>query len=282
MMPDEWDSCFLPASMEGLSFLDAGSNDGYFSFEAERRGAREVVAADIYRETDFFSNTSGWPETGIHLAKNILKSRVQVVNCSILNLDTLGKTFDFVFCNNVLAWIRDVPEAIRQLTGVCSGTLLLSDLFNEQNQDHTVRCKFNANTLSLPQLVRQFDDLGWEIFRTEKRNEYQRVLWHTLSFETLNAESPVNYYNDPLDQQVAGQAIIHNLQALMRMNGRLYLNKIGWVDERDVRAQNAVSAPLNQMYREFRQRTGLDRMVFQIRYRNKEKGYFLFAREKQS
>ena len=34
----------LPASLAGLSVLDIGAWDGFFSFEAERRGAARVVA----------------------------------------------------------------------------------------------------------------------------------------------------------------------------------------------------------------------------------------------
>jgi tRNA (mo5U34)-methyltransferase len=38
----------LPASLTGRSVLDVGAWDGFFSFEAERRGASRVVAADFY------------------------------------------------------------------------------------------------------------------------------------------------------------------------------------------------------------------------------------------
>jgi tRNA (mo5U34)-methyltransferase len=32
--------------IDGLSVLDVGACDGYYSFEAERRGARDVLALD--------------------------------------------------------------------------------------------------------------------------------------------------------------------------------------------------------------------------------------------
>ncbi len=38
----------LPASFAGQTVLDIGAWDGFFSFEAERRGASRVVAADYY------------------------------------------------------------------------------------------------------------------------------------------------------------------------------------------------------------------------------------------
>ena len=36
----------LPVSMQGMRVLDVGCCEGFFSFEAERRGAREVIAID--------------------------------------------------------------------------------------------------------------------------------------------------------------------------------------------------------------------------------------------
>jgi 2-polyprenyl-3-methyl-5-hydroxy-6-metoxy-1,4-benzoquinol methylase len=281
MMKNEWSACFLPDSLEGLSFLDAGANDGYFSFEAERRGATEVVAADIYRETDFFSHTSGWPETGILLVKEVLHSNIQVVNCSILNLHTLGKTFDFVFCNNVLAWIRDVPEAIHQLTGICKGTLLLSDVFNEEIPTHITRSKFSANTLSIKHLKAQFNELGWEIYRIESRDEYQRLLWHSGSFDTVDSDGPVNCYADPTDKAPISQSTLHEARALMSINGRIFVNKVGWINEQDVRKRAEHIQPWTRIYRSVRFRSGLDRILFRIRNKNKDQGLFLFARKKQ-
>jgi tRNA (mo5U34)-methyltransferase len=38
----------LPASLSGKTVLDVGAWDGFFSFEAERRGAKRVLATDHY------------------------------------------------------------------------------------------------------------------------------------------------------------------------------------------------------------------------------------------
>ena len=43
----KWDSMGLP-DLRGKSVLDIGAWDGWFSFEAERRGAARVVALDRY------------------------------------------------------------------------------------------------------------------------------------------------------------------------------------------------------------------------------------------
>jgi 2-polyprenyl-3-methyl-5-hydroxy-6-metoxy-1,4-benzoquinol methylase len=282
MMPNEWSSCFLPDSLDGKSFLDAGANDGYFSFEAERRGASAVDAIDIYRDTDFFSNTSGWSDTGIRIVRDVLDSRIQITNCSILNLQSLGKSFDFVFCNNVLAWIRDVEEAIKQLTTVCSGTLLLSDVFNNEISEHNARDKYEDNTLSLNKLKKQFELLGWEIFRIETRDEYPRMRWNYQSFDTIDSDGPVNCYEDPIDQNVCQQVALFEARALMRMNGRLFINKIGWVNESEVRLRSMHTMAWMRAYRFMRNSSGIDRMLFNLRNKQKDQGLFLFIRKKES
>ena len=68
----------------GKSVLDIGSWDGYWSFFAEKRGARSVLASD-----DLGQN---WSQgRGIHLAKELLGSSVQInQNLSVYNLASLG------------------------------------------------------------------------------------------------------------------------------------------------------------------------------------------------
>lgn len=39
----------LPESCDGMSVLDIGAYDGFFSFEAEKRGASKFVAVDIFQ-----------------------------------------------------------------------------------------------------------------------------------------------------------------------------------------------------------------------------------------
>jgi tRNA (mo5U34)-methyltransferase len=41
----------LPEEMQGLRVLDVGCAEGFFSFEAERRGAREVIAIDSFPDS---------------------------------------------------------------------------------------------------------------------------------------------------------------------------------------------------------------------------------------
>src|SRR5678809_228920 len=61
----------LPEDLTGKSVLDVGAWDGFFSFEAERRGARRVVATD-----SFCWGGGGWgTKDGFELARRALGSR---------------------------------------------------------------------------------------------------------------------------------------------------------------------------------------------------------------
>src|ERR1700712_3578633 len=54
----------MPANLAGRTVLDVGAWDGFFSFEAERRGASRVVATD-----SFCWSGSGWgTKAGFELA----------------------------------------------------------------------------------------------------------------------------------------------------------------------------------------------------------------------
>lgn len=55
----------LPKDLTGKRVLGVGCWDGFFSFEAEKRGAKEVVAIDV------------WKTRGFELARGVLGSCVR-------------------------------------------------------------------------------------------------------------------------------------------------------------------------------------------------------------
>lgn len=84
----------LPESFAGKTVLDIGAWDGFFSFEAERRGASRVVAVDSHSW-----NGEGWGnKSGFNLARQALNSCVEDREMEVLDLspDNVG-TFDVVF-----------------------------------------------------------------------------------------------------------------------------------------------------------------------------------------
>jgi len=98
---------------EGKSVLDIGCWDGYWSFYAERRGARSVLATD-----DISQN---WAEgTGLPLAKELLNSSINInQQLSVYNVASLGQKFDVVLCMGVFYHLYDPYYAFSQIRHCC-------------------------------------------------------------------------------------------------------------------------------------------------------------------
>jgi len=108
--------------LAGRSVLDVGAWDGFFSFEAERRGAARVVAAD-----SFSWHGSNWgSKAGFELAREALDSRVEDVDVDVLDLDParLG-TFDVVLCLGVLYHMKHPLLALEKVASVTGELLVL-------------------------------------------------------------------------------------------------------------------------------------------------------------
>jgi tRNA (mo5U34)-methyltransferase len=130
----------LPARLDGQRCLDVGTFNGYWAFELERRGAREVVAVDVLdpRRWDWpagsdastiavlSSRMSGGK--GFEIAASALGSTVQRVDRSVYDLDDneLGH-FDLVYVGSLLVHLRDPVAALERVRAVCNGQLVLVD-----------------------------------------------------------------------------------------------------------------------------------------------------------
>ena len=113
----------LPASLAGRTVLDVGAWDGFFSFEAERRGATRVVAADEFA----WSGRSWGSKAGFELARRTLGSRVEDVEVDVMELspERVGGRFDLVLFLGVLYHLRHPLLALERLASVTAGTLVL-------------------------------------------------------------------------------------------------------------------------------------------------------------
>jgi tRNA (mo5U34)-methyltransferase len=115
----------LPADLSGRSVLDIGAWDGFFSFEAEHRGAARVVAADYYSW-----HGTGWGtgqgKAGFELARKALGSRVEDVDVDVMDLskERIG-TFDVVFFLGVLYHLPNPLLALERVAAVTDGLLVL-------------------------------------------------------------------------------------------------------------------------------------------------------------
>ncbi len=115
--PSEVQHLHLP-DLTGRSVLDIGAYDGFYSFEAERRGATRVVAAD-----HFVWNWPGSDARGnFELAREALGSTVEDRDITVEDLtpDALGSTFDVVLFLGVLYHAPDplgYLKRVRSVTG---------------------------------------------------------------------------------------------------------------------------------------------------------------------
>jgi tRNA (mo5U34)-methyltransferase len=115
----------LPDSLAGKTVLDVGAWDGFYSFEAARRGAARVLATDSWAW-----NGSGWgTKEGFLLARTALglEQRVedQLIDVMELSPERLGATFDVVLFLGVLYHLTDPLNALRRVASVCRELLVL-------------------------------------------------------------------------------------------------------------------------------------------------------------
>lgn len=112
----------MPERLDGLSVLDIGAWDGFYSFEAERRGAARVLATD-----DFCWGGPGWgTKAGFDLAHEAFNSRVESKEIPVLEIspDTVGQ-FDLVLFLGVLYHMRHPLLALERVASVTKRQLIL-------------------------------------------------------------------------------------------------------------------------------------------------------------
>lgn len=118
----------IPESLKGKRVLDVGAWDGYWTFEALRRGAEQVVAIDDF--SDFLGaldtkDRQAW--RNFDTCKEILgfnDQQCQRIDMSVYDLrpEQLG-TFDVIFFFGTLYHLRHPLLALDRLSAICSGEL---------------------------------------------------------------------------------------------------------------------------------------------------------------
>ena len=97
----------IPDDLSGMTVLDIGCWDGFFSFECERRGASRVVASDL------------WENAGrgaFDFAREELDSKIEPAEVSVYDLDPdkLGR-FDLVLFLGVLYHLKHPLLALEKI-----------------------------------------------------------------------------------------------------------------------------------------------------------------------
>ncbi len=106
----------LPTDLSGLSVLDIGCNEGFFAFEAERRGAAPAAAIDKGREA----------AAKFDLVHRLLDSRVEFRRIRIDELDPRRDgRFDLVFFLSVFHHLRHPLLTIDQVAALTRGCAVM-------------------------------------------------------------------------------------------------------------------------------------------------------------
>ena len=116
------DRCALPEDLSGMTVLDIGAWDGFFSFEAERRGAKRVLATDSYSW-----GGEGWgTKAGFDLARRALGSKIEDMEIDVLDIspEKVG-VFDVVLFLGVLYHMRHPLLALERVSSVTGKHLIL-------------------------------------------------------------------------------------------------------------------------------------------------------------
>jgi len=123
-MKDELKQLQMPADLTGKKVLDIGAWDGFYSFEAEKRGASLVVALDY----PVWSGLT-WVESkkkSFDLARKVLDSKVEDVTMDVYDMspENLG-TFDLVLFMGVIYHLKHPLLALEKVASVCRDMLIL-------------------------------------------------------------------------------------------------------------------------------------------------------------
>ena len=112
----------FPQSLSGKTVLDIGAWDGFFSFEAERRGASRVVAIDSF----VWQGLGGGSKAGFELAHGVLNSKVEDRELEVLDVspETVG-IFDVVLFLGVLYHMRHPLLALEKVFSVTREMLIV-------------------------------------------------------------------------------------------------------------------------------------------------------------
>ena len=112
----------FPENLTGKSVIDIGAWDGFFSFEAERRGASRVLAVDSF----VWQGYGGGSKADFELARRALNSRVEDRELEVLDLspDRVG-TFDLVLFLGVLYHMQHPLLALEKVYSLARDQVIL-------------------------------------------------------------------------------------------------------------------------------------------------------------
>ena len=116
----------IPADLTGKRVLDVGAWDGYWTFEALKRGAKEVVAIDDFSDNLGKLTTEERPQwKTFDLCREALGYGDDVCKrqeISVYNVASLGK-FDVIFFFGTIYHLKYPQLALDTLANICTGSI---------------------------------------------------------------------------------------------------------------------------------------------------------------
>jgi len=119
--PEKLKQLRLDDDFSGKTVLDVGAWDGFYSFEAEKRGAKRVLALDsfVWKETPF-------KKFGFEFARKVLNSKVEDIEMEIIDIspESIG-VFDIIIFSGILYHMRHPLLILEKISKVTKEKLIL-------------------------------------------------------------------------------------------------------------------------------------------------------------
>jgi tRNA (mo5U34)-methyltransferase len=114
---------FDPIKMEGLTVLDIGAWNGFYSFEAKRRGASRVLATDHFTwNHEYYRGREAFD-----LARSTLDLEIDTLDIDVpeLSPEKVGGTFDVVLFLGVFYHLLDPIDGLRRAASLAKEVLVV-------------------------------------------------------------------------------------------------------------------------------------------------------------
>ncbi|MDC7785433.1 DUF1698 domain-containing protein [Rhodoplanes sp. TEM] len=190
----EASALFDRVDLVGRSVLDIGAWNGFYSFEAKRRGAARVVATDSY----CWQHTELRGRETFELARSVLGYDVearQIDSAEILP-ETIG-LFDIVLFLGVFYHRLDAVDALEKAASVATGLLIVETHLDMLDSDRPAMVFYpgqeigrdatnwwGPNVACVVALLRHFGFAEIEVTRMPIRQRAVFHAWRTKAFQT--------------------------------------------------------------------------------------------------
>ena len=193
----------LPEDLSGLRVLDIGCAEGFFSFEAEKRGAREVIGIDSFPDSIRRFN----------MVKEARRSNATAFLTNVYDLtpSKLG-TFDLVLFYGVFYHLKHPQYALEKIRSICTGQLLFqTHIYEEKTIENIPWARYYPHGMLLGKNKEDWDPTVFWLFNSAcciamldhlGFGDLQIVSDDPQPF-VVSARSPVQSRSEPPDQTQA-------------------------------------------------------------------------------